>query len=87
VKTGPGDMMLVNNLTQVSGQTSPNEFCPTRPAPEYENNGFKLAGGILGAIDGTRPANTRRKAAWARPIQKVHEVDPLACVIGTRGRG
>jgi len=25
-------------------------------------------------------ANTRRKAAWARLIQKVYEVDPLACV-------
>jgi hypothetical protein len=26
------------------------------------------------------PANTRRKASWARLIQKVYEVDPLACV-------
>ncbi len=25
------------------------------------------------------PANTRRKAAWARLIQKVYEVDPLEC--------
>jgi hypothetical protein len=26
------------------------------------------------------PANTRRKVAWARLIQKVYEVDPFACV-------
>ena len=26
------------------------------------------------------PANTRRKAAWARLIQKAYEVDPLECV-------
>jgi hypothetical protein len=27
-----------------------------------------------------QPANTRRKANWARLIQKVYEVDPLECV-------
>jgi hypothetical protein len=26
-----------------------------------------------------QPANTRRKASWARLIQKVYEVDPLEC--------
>ena len=26
------------------------------------------------------PANTRRKASWARLIQKIYEVDPLECV-------
>ncbi len=26
------------------------------------------------------PANTRRKASWARLIQKVYEVDPLECL-------
>jgi 2,3-diaminopropionate biosynthesis protein SbnA len=31
----------------------PREFHPTRPVPEEEHNGFKLSGGILGAIGGT----------------------------------
>ncbi len=87
MKTGPGEMMLVYNLPKVSGRTSPNEFRPTRPAPEYENIGFKLAGRILGAIGGTLPANTRRKTAWAQLNQKMYKVDPLARVIETRGRG
>lgn len=69
MKTGPGDLMLVNNLTQVSGRTSPNEFHPTRPAPEYENNGFKLAGGILGAIGGTPLV----------PLQKIFAPSPFNC--------
>ena len=32
---------------------SAGDFHPTRPAPEEEHSGFKMAGGILGAIGGT----------------------------------
>ena len=69
MKTGPGDLMLVNNLNQASGRTSPNEFHPTRPAPKYKNNEFKLAGGILGAIGGTPLV----------PLQKIFEPSPFNC--------
>ena len=32
---------------------SAGDFHPTRPAPDEEHSGFKMAGGILGAIGGT----------------------------------
>ncbi len=49
----------------------------SRGARRLIDNGDDTAGLIH--ID-EPPANTRRKAAWARLIQKVYEVDPLACV-------
>jgi hypothetical protein len=49
----------------------------SRGARRLVENGDDTAGSIR--IDETT-SNTRRKAAWARLIQKVYEVDPLACV-------
>ena len=49
----------------------------SRGARRLIENGDDIAGSIR--ID-EPPANTRRKASWARLIQKVYEVDPLECV-------
>jgi len=49
----------------------------SRGARRLIDNGDDTAGSIH--ID-EPPAITRRKAAWARLIQKVYKVDPLACV-------
>jgi len=49
----------------------------SRGARRLIENGDDTAGSIH--ID-EPPANTRRKAAWARLIQKAYEVDPLECV-------
>jgi cysteine synthase A len=37
----------------VRNRTGRSEFHPTRPAPQTESNGFRISGGILGAIGGT----------------------------------
>ena len=49
----------------------------SRGARRLIENGDDIAGSIR--ID-EQPANTRRKASWARLIQKAYEVDPLECV-------
>ena len=49
----------------------------SRGARRLIENGNDTAGSIH--ID-EPAANTHRKSAWARLIQKVYEVDPLACV-------
>ena len=48
-----GDLIPFERSSGAADRTAPREFHPTRPAPEEEHNGFKLAGGILGAIGGT----------------------------------
>ena len=48
----------------------------SRGARRLIENGDDTAGSIH--ID-EPPANTRRKANWARLIQKAYEVDPLEC--------
>jgi len=49
----------------------------SRSARRLIENGDDTAGSIR---SDEPAANTRRKAAWARLMQKVYEVDPLACV-------
>jgi cysteine synthase A len=57
----PGDSMMARSddlipFKRSSGAANrkrPYEFHPTRPASAEEHNGFKMAGGILGAIGGT----------------------------------
>jgi 2,3-diaminopropionate biosynthesis protein SbnA len=51
--TSPGDLIPLKRKTNASDRKSFHEFHPTRPAPEFENKKFKMAGGILGAIGGT----------------------------------
>jgi 2,3-diaminopropionate biosynthesis protein SbnA len=53
VNTRPGDLLPFGKSSGAADRKRPSEFHPTRPAPEEEHNGFKLAGGILGAIGGT----------------------------------
>jgi hypothetical protein len=48
----------------------------TRGARRFVESSDEVAGSIR--IE-EQPANTRRKASWARLIQKVYEVDPLEC--------
>ncbi len=48
-----GDLIPFKRSSGAAYRKSPREFHPTRPAPEQEHNGFKIAGGILGAIGGT----------------------------------
>jgi 2,3-diaminopropionate biosynthesis protein SbnA len=48
-----GDLIPFKRPSGAADRKSPREFHPTRPAPLEEHNGFKLAGGILGAIGGT----------------------------------
>ena len=48
-----GDLIPFKRSTGAADRTPSREFHPTRPAPEEEHNGFKMAGGILGAIGGT----------------------------------
>ncbi len=51
--TRPGDLIAFKRPTGTGKPKRPREFHPTRPAPEDEHNGFKMTGGILGAIGGT----------------------------------
>ena len=51
--TRPGDLIPFKRPTGASRTKRPHEFHPTRPAPVEEHNGFKMTGGILGAIGGT----------------------------------
>ena len=51
--TRPGDLIPFKRPSGTGKPTRPREFHPTRPAPEEEHNGFKMTGGILGAIGGT----------------------------------
>jgi len=53
MKTRPGDLIPFKRSPGNVGWKSPREFHPTRPAAEGEQNDFKMAGGILGAIGGT----------------------------------
>ena len=48
-----GDLIPFERSTSVADRTPRHEFHPTRPAPEEKHNGFRMAGGILGAIGGT----------------------------------
>jgi 2,3-diaminopropionate biosynthesis protein SbnA len=48
-----GDLVPFKRPSGAAERNPPREFHPTRPAPVEEHNGFKLAGGILGAIGGT----------------------------------
>ena len=47
------NLIPFKGLSGAADRNRAREFHPTRPAPEEEHNGFKLAGGILGAIGGT----------------------------------
>ena len=47
------NLIPFKGLSGAADRNRTREFHPTRPAPEEEHNGFKLAGGILGAIGGT----------------------------------
>lgn len=49
----PGNRVPFNRSSGSAARKFPHEFHPTRPASEDEQNGFNLAGGILGAIGGT----------------------------------
>jgi len=49
----PGNLVPFKTSPGAASWKSPLRFHPTRPAPEEEHNGFRLAGGILGAIGGT----------------------------------
>ncbi len=49
----PGDLIPFKRSTGATDRTPSREFHPTRPAPVEEHNGFRMAGGILGAIGGT----------------------------------
>jgi 2,3-diaminopropionate biosynthesis protein SbnA len=51
--TRPGNLIPFKGSSGATARKGPREFHPTRPAPEEEHNGFRLAGGILGAIGGT----------------------------------
>ena len=48
-----GDLIPFKRSTGAADRTPSREFHPTRQVPEEEHNGFRLAGGILGAIGGT----------------------------------
>lgn len=45
--------MSCKDPLRVQHRTARNEFHPTRPTPQTESNGFRISGGILGAIGGT----------------------------------
>jgi len=49
----PGDLIPFKRPSGAREPKWPREFHPTRSAPEGGTNGFKIAGGILGAIGGT----------------------------------
>jgi cysteine synthase A len=51
--TRHGDLIPFKRSAGAAEGKGTREFHPTRPAPEDEHNGFKMAGGILGAIGGT----------------------------------
>jgi 2,3-diaminopropionate biosynthesis protein SbnA len=51
--TRSGDLIPFKKQPGASGRKSLREFHPTRPATLDEHNGFKMTGGILGAIGGT----------------------------------
>jgi len=51
--TRSGELIPFKKSAGAPDRKRPREFHPTRPASEEEHNGFKLAGGILGAIGGT----------------------------------
>jgi len=47
------DLLPFKRPSGAADRKPSREFHPTRPAPEKEHNGFRLSGGILGAIGGT----------------------------------
>jgi len=51
--TRSGDLLPFKKLSGTRKQKRPHEFHPTRPVPEEDHNGFKMTGGILGAIGRT----------------------------------
>jgi hypothetical protein len=51
--TRSGDLIPFKRSSGAAGRKRPREFHPARPALEKERNGFKMTGGILGAIGGT----------------------------------
>ena len=51
--TRTGDLIPFKRTFGTTGRKRLHEFHPTRPTPNQENNEFKIAGGILGAIGGT----------------------------------
>ena len=46
-------MIPLKRAAKASRRNGFHEFHPTRPAPDFDNKKFKMAGGILGAIGGT----------------------------------
>lgn len=53
MKTRSGELTPFQRLPGDVVRNFPHALHPTRPAPQEDHNGFKLAGGILGAIGGT----------------------------------
>ncbi len=51
--TRSGDLIPFKRSPGTTGRKQLREFHPTRSTPNGENNEFKIAGGILGAIGGT----------------------------------
>jgi 2,3-diaminopropionate biosynthesis protein SbnA len=51
--TRSGDLIPFKKSPGTTGRKRLREFHPTQPAPEGQPNGFKMTGGILGAIGGT----------------------------------
>ena len=48
-----GDLITFKKSPDAADRKRPREFHPAPPAPDEEQNGFKMTGGILGAIGGT----------------------------------
>ena len=48
-----GDLIPFKRPSGSGDRRTPREFHPTRPAPEFKHDDFKVSGGILGAIGGT----------------------------------
>lgn len=51
--TRTADLIPFMRSPGVDNRKPAREFHPTRPSPEQDHNGFRMAGGILGAIGGT----------------------------------
>ena len=51
--TRTGDLIPFKRTSGTTGRKRLHEFHPTRPTADQEDNEFKIAGGILGAIGGT----------------------------------